>query len=346
MGGTFDVLHRGHRALLDAAFAAGDQGVSIGVTTDAFANARRERVVRPYADRVADLTAFLRERGYLSRAEIRPIDTPIGFALEPQFDAVAVTEETAGTADVINTERAKRGLPPLRVVQAPYILGDDARPIKATRVRAGEMDAEGHLKRALRVAVGSDNPVKIEAVRRAATRLYGHADVRGFAVDSTVAHQPFEEATWRGAATRAKAALERWPDADFGVGIEAGLFSSKAGRDTPRPAGRGGVEAGLFEAPSIGLTFDVQACVVVDHAGRSTFGQGPGFSYPESVVAELRKGRTVGDVISQLSGIPDIGKKTGAVGWLTRGHFTRTALTEGAVLMAMLPRLRPELYGL
>src|SRR5437764_9754180 len=50
MGGTFDVLHRGHRALLDAAFAAGDQGVSVGVTTDAFANAHRQRTVRPYAE--------------------------------------------------------------------------------------------------------------------------------------------------------------------------------------------------------------------------------------------------------------------------------------------------------
>ncbi|MFA5862125.1 MAG: inosine/xanthosine triphosphatase [Candidatus Thermoplasmatota archaeon] len=324
MGGTFDVLHRGHRALLDAAFAAGDQGVSIGVTTDEFANARRERQVRPYAERVADLTAFLRERGYLARADLRPIDTPVGFALEPQFDAVAVTEETASTAEVINQGRAQRGLAPLRIVQAPYVLGDDARPIKATRVRAGEVDIEGRLKRPVRIALGSDNPVKLEATRRAVTRLYGAAEVRGFAVDSNVAHQPFEEATWQGATTRARAALAAWPDADFGVGVEAGLFDITA----------------------LGVTFDVQACVVIDRAGRTTHGQGPGFYYPESVAAELRKGRSVGDVVSQISGIPDIGKKTGAVGWLSRGHFTRTALTEPSVLMAFLPRLRPELYGL
>lgn len=324
MGGTFDVLHRGHRALLDAAFAAGDEGVSIGLTTDAFANARRERVVRPYAERETELKAFLAQRGHLARAEVIPIDTPIGFALEPRFDAVAVTEETASTADVINAERARRGLPPLRVVLAPYILADDGRPIKATRVRAGELDAEGHVKRAPRVAVGSDNPVKVEATRRAASRLFGAADVRGFAVDSRVAHQPFESDTWRGAEARARAALSAWPEADFGVGIEAGLF----------------------DVPAIGQTFDVQACVVLDRAERATRGQGAGFAYPRAVVDELRKGRTVGDVISAISGIPEIGKKTGAVGWLSHGHFTRTALTEPAVLMAFLPRLRPELYGL
>ncbi|HEX2021601.1 MAG TPA: inosine/xanthosine triphosphatase [Candidatus Thermoplasmatota archaeon] len=324
MGGTFDVLHRGHHALLDAAFAAGDEEVAIGVTTDAFANARRDRLVRPYAERVADLQAHLARRGYAARARVEPIASPFGFALDARFDAIAVTEETAPTAASINAERARLGLPPLRVVLAPYVLADDARPIKSTRVRLGEIDAEGRLRRPVRVAVGSDNPVKVEAVRRAATRLFGDADVRGFAVDAGVALQPFEEATWEGARTRARLALARWSEADFGVGVEAGLF----------------------EVAAAGGAFDVQACVVADRVGRLTYGQGPGFAYPAPVAAEVRAGRTVGDVMSRLSGIPDIGKKTGAVGWLSRGHFTRTALTEPAVLMAFLPRMRPELYGL
>ena len=324
MGGTFDVLHRGHRALLDAAFAAGDQGVSIGVTTDAFANARRARKVRPWEDRVADLRAFLAERGYIGRAEIKPIDDAFGFALEPRFDAIAATEETAGTADQINEARRRAGLAPLRVVLAPYILADDARPIKSTRIRNGEVDAEGRLARPLRVAVGSENPVKVEAVRAAVARLFGAAEVRGFGVDSGVAAQPFEDATWEGARTRARAALARWPEADFAVGIEAGLFESRA-------------VAGLL---------DVQACVVLDHAGRFTYGHGPGFSYPADITDELRKGATVGDVVGRLASVEDIGRKEGAVGFLSRGQVTRTQLTEPAVLMALLPRLRPELYHL
>lgn len=324
MGGTFDVLHRGHRALLETAFAAGDEGVSIGVTTDDMANAARERKVRPFAERVADLEAYLRERGWLARADVRAISTPVGFALEPQFSAVVVTEETARTADRINAERAARGLSPLAVVHAPYVLADDARPIKSTRVRAGEIDAEGRLKRPVRIAVGSDNPVKVEAARRAAAKLFGEADVRGFAVGTGVPLQPFERATWVGAATRARGALDAWPEADFGLGVEAGLF----------------------DIDPLGTVFDVQACVVLDHAGRATHGQGPGFAYPPDVVAKLREGRTVGEVIGEMSGVSDVGKKAGAVGWLSRGHFTRTALTEPAILMAFLPRLRPELYHL
>ena len=322
MGGTFDVLHRGHRALLDAAFEAGDESVSIGVTTDAFANARRDRRVRAWEERVADLRAFLAERRYAARAEILPIDTPFGFALEPRFDAIAATEETAETATRINAERRARGLAPLRVVLAPYILADDARPIKSTRIRNGEVDAEGRLLRPMRVAVGSENPVKVEAVRLAIMRLYGAADVRGFAVASGVAEQPFEEETWEGARTRAREALARWPECDFGVGIEAGLF----------------------ETPPVAGLLDIQACVVLDHAGRFTYGHGPGFSYPADVSEELRKGASVGEVMSRLAAVEDIGRKEGAVGYLSRGHVSRTQLTEPAVLMALLPRLRPELY--
>lgn len=324
MGGTFDVLHRGHRALLDTAFAAGDEGVWIGVTTDAFANARRERKVRPFAERVADLRGFLEERGYHSRAEILAIDHPFGFALEPRFDAIAATEETVSTAEKINEERAKLGLAPLRVVLAPYILADDARPIKSTRIRNGEVDAEGHMRRPLRIAVGSENPVKVEAVRMAAQRLFGEADVRGFAVVSGVPEQPFEQETWEGARTRARLAAQRWPEADYGVGVEAGLF----------------------ETPAAGAPMDVQACVVVDRAGRLSYGQGPGFAYPGHLVARLRNGETVGDVMREVSGVDGIGQKEGAVGFLSRGHMTRAQLTEPAVVMAFLPRLRPDLYGL
>ncbi len=147
MGGTFDVLHRGHHALLDAAFAAGDEGVAIGVTTDDFANAHRARRVRPWRERVADLEAFLAAHGYAARATIVAIDHPFGFALEPVYDAIAVTAETAGTAGSINAQRERRGLAPLRVVVAPYVLADDGRPIKATRVHLGEIDADGRVTR-------------------------------------------------------------------------------------------------------------------------------------------------------------------------------------------------------
>jgi len=324
MGGTFDVLHRGHRSLLQTAFEAGDEGVVIGVTTDAFANAARERSVTTYAARVAALEAFLRERGWWARAEVRPIDDAYGFALEAQFSAIAVTEETVGSATKINAKRREQGLPALAVHLAPYVLADDGRPIKATRVRRGEVDLEGHALRPLRVAVGSDNPVKVDAVKLAVERLFNRAEVRGFAVASGVPEQPWGEATWLGARARAAAALEAWPDADLGIGIEAGL-----------------VEGPLGTGP-----LDFQAAVVHDQAGRETVGHGPGFVHPPGVAEALRAGASVGAVLGDLSGIAEIGRKGGAIGYLSGERFTRTELTVPAVIMALLPRVRPHLYGL
>ena len=78
----------------------------------------------------------------------------------------------------------------------------------------------------LRVAVGSCNPVKVEAVRRAFTAAFGSDRaivVNAFDVASGVADQPFgSEETRRGASNRAKtaAAIEGH---HFGVGLEGGV---------------------------------------------------------------------------------------------------------------------------
>ncbi len=335
MGGTFDTLHRGHRALLDTAFEAGDDGVVIGITTDAFANAHRSRTVRPYEQRANAVERYARASGFGERVRVRAIDTPEGFALEAAFTAIVATEETAHNAERINAKRATLGLTPLEIVLAPYVLADDGRPIKATRIAEREVDEEGRILRAVRVVVGSDNQVKVEAARRVVERVFARrveelkreapaCEVRGFPVESGVPPQPWREQTWVGALTRAQAARAKWPEADFAVGIEAGLF----------------------HGPGPGGVFDIQCCVVIDAGERATYGLGPGFAYPAGVADELRDGATVGEVLSDLSEVEDIGRKMGAVGWLTRGLLDRSGLTEQAVLMAFLPRLRPEVYGL
>src|SRR3989449_8734354 len=47
--------------------------------------------------------------------------------------------------------------------------------------------------------------------------------------------------------------------------------------------------------------------------------------------------------MARLTGIRDIGSKQGAIGYLTERRLDREALTESAVLMAMVPRIRREL---
>ncbi len=150
-------------------------------------------------------------------------------------------------------------------------------------------------------------------------RALGPTEVRLVSVDSGVPSQPFDDETAKGACERARKALQ---DADFGVGIEAGLIWHK----------------------DLKLYFDVQFCAIVSQDGRLTIGHGSGFVYPPRVIEEVLAGRSVGEVMSALTGIEKIGHKAGAIGYLSKNLLTRQQLTEQAVLMALIPRLRPELY--
>lgn len=322
MGGTFDVLHKGHEALLERAFEVGDAGVFVGVTSDAFAGSRRARAVRPYEDRARAVASFLAERGFASRAEVGPIDDPAGRAYEARFDTIVATPETRRGVVAINRGRRARGLPSLAVVYAPIVLAEDGVRLSATRVRAGEVDAGGRLVEPVRVAVGTTNAAKVEAVRRVVARLHARAEVRGFAVASSVPEQPRGAEAFRGASSRAAAALAEWPQAHFGVGVEAGLARTPIG------------------------VVDVQWCVVIDAGARATAGHGAGFAPPPAVLRAVEEGRPLGDAVGELAGDPDVGAKAGAIGWLSQGLLDRASLTEQALVAAWLPRLRPHLYGI
>lgn len=173
----------------------------------------------------------------------------------------------------------------------------------------------------MRLHIGSTNAVKAEAVRRVFACLYPHdeLEIQLVGVNSGVPEQPLGEQVAQGAQRRAESALGQ---ADYGIGIEAGLIWNEP-----------------FQC-----YFDVQFCAIVDKSGRLTAGHGSGFSYPPSIVARVRQGRTVGQVMAELTGIEKIGHQMGAIGYLTQGLLDRTALTEQAVLMALVPRIRAELY--
>lgn len=172
----------------------------------------------------------------------------------------------------------------------------------------------------LRVHVGSQNRVKAQAVQNIFARALGPTEVRLIAVESGVSAQPFNEETVRGACVRARKALL---DADFGVGIEAGLIWNS----------------------ELKLYFDVQFCAILSQDGQLTVGHGSGFVYPTQVIERVQRGRTIGAVMSEIAQIERLGYREGAIGFLSKDLLTREKLTEQAVLMALLPRLRPELYA-
>jgi inosine/xanthosine triphosphatase len=314
VGGTFNVLHRGHRLLLDKAFEVGDE-VAIGIMSDDYVSKRKAQGV-PLSQRLAAVEAYVSSKG--KPYAVEPIDQPQGTLLtDPSIDSLVVGPEAYTDAERLSKERAGAGLSPLKIIRVPFALADDCTPISSTRVMSGEIDQNGKLLRTMRVSIGSDNPVKIHAVENVMRRVYTDVQVTACRIQSSVSQEPWDDEVERGAIERARRSIGR---NDFGIGIEAGIFEHN------------------------GLLYDVQFCAVVDRMGRLTLGHGPGFLYPPLVSDRLRKGGTVGDAFHELYGQERTGRGQGAIGFLTHGLLTRSEITEQAVIAAMVPRIRKDLY--
>jgi inosine/xanthosine triphosphatase len=172
----------------------------------------------------------------------------------------------------------------------------------------------------VRVIVGSKNPVKVEGVKQAFKQFFDDVSVNSVEVDSGVGNQPFNNDSIKGAINRALRSFS--DDYDFSVGVEAGLFSVK-------------------ETVTGFIDFQVSA---IYNGERITIGFGPGFEYPPFVVEEVLKGREVGDVMDEFTGIKNLGEKTGAIHFLTKGKISRVELTRLSVTAALIPWINREHY--
>lgn len=172
----------------------------------------------------------------------------------------------------------------------------------------------------MRVAVGTRNPAKIEAVKAAVKKLWPDAKVISLDVDSGVSVQPkSDEEAITGALNRARKAMEK-ENADFAVGLEGTTIDTKHG---------------MFLCGWV---------AVIDRNGRIGLGCTSKIMLPEKVANEIRNGSELGPVMDSLLGEEDIKKRQGAVGVLTKNLVTRKDAFEQAVLSAFARFITPELY--
>lgn len=142
IGGTFDILHEGHKALLRKAFELGE--VAIGLTSNVMAKELKNREVQDFESRKKELEDFIKKE-FKVEPIIAQIEDKFGFTLTKDFDYIVVSPETYETAELINEERQKRDKKPIQIVKIDFVLAKDGKPISATRILKGEIDRYGKL---------------------------------------------------------------------------------------------------------------------------------------------------------------------------------------------------------
>ncbi len=176
----------------------------------------------------------------------------------------------------------------------------------------------------MKVLIGSNNPVKIEAVKEAFGKYFENVEITGINVESEVDDQPINEETFDGARKRvmnlrAKAFDEKI-EADYFVGIEGGIINH------------------------YNKWFAFGAVCISDKEGNKGFGTSPGFELPYEVSSRLLKREELGDVMDDILKQKNTKQKKGAIGFFTNEVITRKELYIPGVISAIVPFLHEEMY--
>ena len=173
------------------------------------------------------------------------------------------------------------------------------------------------------LAVGSKNPVKINAAQAGFEKMFpDHSfTATGFDVPSGVSDQPMSDAeTLQGATQRAARVRESAPDADYAVGVEGGIDI---------------IDQTLFAYAWM---------VIIDREGRVAQGRSGSFALPPEVKRLVTDGMELGHANDKVFHKDNSKQSGGAVGSLTGDVISRQSLYEHAIVLALAAFKKPELY--
>lgn len=145
MGGTFDIVHKGHLELLKGAFSISSK-VIIGLTSDEFAKRKGKFPENDYDTRYKILEDTIKQNFPNVQYVIAKLENDFGPAvLEKEVEALVVSDETLSQGDVLNKLRAAKNSPPVEVIVIPLVLAKDGTRISTTRIKNSEIDSDGNI---------------------------------------------------------------------------------------------------------------------------------------------------------------------------------------------------------
>ena len=145
LGGTFDIIHAGHMALLDKGFSISEKLI-IGLTSDELAKKKGKKLINDFQTRYTTLGTLIQEKFSNSVFDIAKLNNDFGpAAIEDDVDALVVSEETSSKGELLNKLRLEQNQPPVAIVVVPMILAKDGNRISTTRIRNSEIDSQGNM---------------------------------------------------------------------------------------------------------------------------------------------------------------------------------------------------------
>ncbi len=145
VGGTFNVLHKGHLRLLNKALdISGCNGfLFIGIANGKLIFHKRD--VKSFEKRKNQIIKMITQRKCVPTVLIEPIIDRFGPTIENDFDVIVVSEETKATAEEINRIRKQRGKKSIKIVEIPMVYADDGKPISSSRISNGDITMDGRV---------------------------------------------------------------------------------------------------------------------------------------------------------------------------------------------------------
>jgi len=165
------------------------------------------------------------------------------------------------------------------------------------------------------VVATTTNPAKVDAIQQAFDDVFGanQSRIEAVNVESGVSLQPIGTIETRtGARQRIMAARQVRPEADFWVGIEAGVEDN--------------------------MTF---AWVVVENAQIRGESRSASLMLPDVILQRVHQGKELGDEMAVLTANPDVKRQGGAIGIFTDGKLSRTTVYHQALILALVPFHNP-----